>query len=66
MSTITQIGGNVNPLQLLRRRSSLVVDDRPALGIERKIMIEGPKKPKAAPTTFQEPDAGSLLDSFGF
>jgi hypothetical protein len=25
-----------------------------------------PKKPAAAPTMFEEPDAGSLLDSFGF
>jgi hypothetical protein len=25
-----------------------------------------PARPQAKPTTFQEPDANSLLDSFGF
>jgi RAVE protein 1 C terminal len=58
--------GEVNPLKLLRRRSSLVVDDRPA-GLQRKMSIEASaKKPKAPPTMFEEPSASSLLDSFGF
>lgn len=62
----TGLGGEVNPLKLLRRRSSLVVDDRP-VGLQRKISVDGgPKKPAAAPTMFEEPDASSLLDSFGF
>lgn len=60
------LGGEVNPLKLLRRRSSLVVDDRP-VGFQRNISVDGEaKKPKAAPTMFEEPDANSLLDSFGF
>lgn len=59
-------GGEVNPLTLLRRRSSLVVDDRPS-GLQRNISMDhGPKKSNAPPTMFEEPDAGSLLDSFGF
>jgi len=64
-------GGEVNPLKLLRRRSSLVVDDLPPI---RRNLGSGPKieaattsrKPLApAPPAFQEPDAASLLDSFG-
>lgn len=43
-----------------------MVDDRP-VGLQRKMSVDGaPKKPAAAPTMFEEPDAGSLLDSFGF
>jgi hypothetical protein len=53
-----------DPRKMLRRRSSLVVDDLPT-----------PKSPTgkkvgsgmvANPTQFSEPDANSLLDSFGF
>ncbi|KAH7320314.1 RAVE protein 1 C terminal-domain-containing protein [Stachybotrys elegans] len=61
------LGGDMNPLKLLRRRSSLVVDDMPsaklhALGVG----LEPTKPSNNQPTTFVEPDAGSLLDSFGF
>merc|ERR1712000_380093 len=62
----TGLGGESNPLKLLRRRSSLVVDDLPVSGLQRSMPRDGPKKPMAPPTTFEEPDAGSLLDSFGF
>ncbi|KAJ5295009.1 hypothetical protein N7508_009830 [Penicillium antarcticum] len=62
--------------KLLRRRSSLVVADLPIrltdsrvsgaekTGVESK--KEEKPKPKPAPTMFHEPDANSLLDSFGF
>jgi RAVE protein 1 C terminal len=68
-----------DPRQLLRRRSSLVVDDMPQLTSPRATGIPpspefredsfakataGAKKPP--PTVFEEPDASSLLDSFGF
>jgi hypothetical protein len=59
--------GEVNPLQLLRRRSSLVVDDRLSTSLKTGLSLDGPsKKQTAPPTMFEEPDAGSLLDSFGF
>jgi hypothetical protein len=63
--------------KLLRRRSSLVVADLPVrladsrapAGVE-KSKDESKKdektKPKPPPTMFHEPDANSLLDSFGF
>ncbi|OAA46256.1 WD repeat protein [Metarhizium rileyi] len=66
----TGFGGEVNPLKLLRRRSSLVVDDisatRRSLGLERtgSSTRNGLSKP-SPPTTFMEPDTTSLLDSFG-
>ncbi|KAL1988776.1 hypothetical protein VTN96DRAFT_7660 [Rasamsonia emersonii] len=55
----------------LRRRSSLVVADLPIRHPELSISndIKSPteeQKPKPKPTTFEEPDANSLLDSFGF
>jgi hypothetical protein len=70
-----------DPRKLLRRRSSLVVDDiQHALRGARVAQspgvkagddpfkmhkaTEGAKKPP--PTVFEEPDASSLLDSFGF
>ena len=70
-----------DPRKLLRRRSSLVVDDmQHALSSPRVAQspdaragddafkvhkaTEGAKKPP--PTVFEEPDASSLLDSFGF
>ncbi|KAF4457835.1 hypothetical protein F53441_310 [Fusarium austroafricanum] len=57
------LGGEVNPLKLLRRRSSLVVADLPSPTLQ----FDSHKKTvKPPPTTFEEPDAGSLLDSFGF
>ncbi|KAK2603932.1 regulator of (H+)-ATPase in vacuolar membrane [Conoideocrella luteorostrata] len=63
-------GGEVNPLKLLRRRSSLVVDDlsatRRSLGLEQSVDT-GKNVPPGIPpaTSFVEPDASSLLDSFG-
>ena len=68
-----------DPRQLLRRRSSLVVDDIPQLTSPRATGVPpspefkddmfgkataGAKKPP--PTVFEEPAASSLLDSFGF
>lgn len=55
-------GGERNPLTLLRRRSSLVVNDLSTS----ELQFMSAKKPAAAPTMFNEPDADSLLDSFGF
>lgn len=66
---VTGFGGEVNPLKLLRRRSSLVVDDlsatRRSLGLEKThdSTNHGPRKP--SPSAFVEPEASSLLDSFG-
>ncbi|KAJ6787479.1 hypothetical protein PWT90_02703 [Aphanocladium album] len=62
------IGGEVNPLKLLRRRSSLVVNDLPLMQLQTGVpglKEGGGKRDTRAPTTFEEPDAGSLLDSFG-
>lgn len=61
--SVAGLGGDVNPLKLLRRRSSLVVNDLPAAQLETNVQSD--KKHLAPPTTFEEPDAGSLLDSFG-
>ena len=72
-----------DPRKLLRRRSSLVVDDMPhalgtprilptspGFGSEREDPFAQPKATAGAkkppPTVFEEPDASSLLDSFGF
>ncbi|RGP63431.1 regulator of v-atpase in vacuolar membrane 1 [Fusarium longipes] len=60
------LGGEVNPLKLLRRRSSLVVADLPSPTLHFESHRESKKTVNAPPTTFEEPDAGSLLDSFGF
>ncbi|KAM0391607.1 hypothetical protein ACHAQC_006401 [Fusarium culmorum] len=62
----SDLGGEVNPLKLLRRRSSLVVADLPSPTLRFESHRENKKTVKAPPTTFEEPDAGSLLDSFGF
>lgn len=53
-----------DPRNMLRRRSSLVVDDMPSprSPTERKMKTMG----KPAPTVFEEPSTNSLLDSFGF
>lgn len=70
--TSPENGTNVDYRKMLRRRSSLVVADMPL-----KPELPSPQpnettsmtdstKPKPPPTTFQEPDANSLLDSFGF
>ncbi|PYH48352.1 WD repeat protein [Aspergillus saccharolyticus JOP 1030-1] len=55
--------------KLLRRRSSLVVADLPVkerLALKPQPLAESQKTPKPPPTMFHEPDANSLLDSFGF
>jgi len=53
-----------DPRKMLRRRSSLVVDDlqSPKSPTEHNFKIIG----KPAPTVFEEPTSNSLLDSFGF
>ncbi|RBR23386.1 uncharacterized protein FIESC28_03819 [Fusarium coffeatum] len=60
------LGGEVNPLKLLRRRSSLVVADLPSPALHLEAHRENKKTVKAPPTMLEEPDAASLLDSFGF
>ncbi|KAL4869749.1 hypothetical protein BDV12DRAFT_167152 [Aspergillus spectabilis] len=65
---ISLVDGAVDYRKMLRRRSSLVVADipsKPSLGTEPKSPVT-PKKPQPPPTMFNEPDASSLLDSFGF
>jgi hypothetical protein len=56
------LGGMINPLKILRRRSSLVVADLPASSIA----LNMSNRHKATPAVFQEPDTNSLLDNFGF
>ena len=53
-----------DPRKLLRRRSSLVVDDLPSPKSPPVGAGKGKKPPPAK--VFEEPDANSLLDSFGF
>lgn len=57
-----------DPRKLLRRRSSLVVNDNEAGGLPLRsvggLMSPGLKKPP--PSVFEEPESSSLLDSFGF
>ncbi|KAM0276918.1 hypothetical protein ACHAQH_006249 [Verticillium albo-atrum] len=65
------LGGEANPLKLLRRRSSLVVDDMPFSSLRNEVRAAETGKtpsgrPQAPPTMFEEPDSSSLLDSFGF
>ncbi|KAK4186581.1 RAVE protein 1 C terminal-domain-containing protein [Podospora australis] len=67
------LGGEINPLRLLKRRGSLVVADLPASSITSvpSEMKTGGNtgmavRQKPPPTVFEEPDANSLLDSFGF
>lgn len=69
------LGGDVvDPTKLLKRRSSLVVQDLPvksptgAMGGGGLLLSPTADRPKAQPppTMFEEPDANSLLDSFGF
>jgi hypothetical protein len=84
---------DIDPRRILRRRSSLVVDDLPAdfrrhaLEDDEAIQEETeatngsnglpktdktdelkskPAPPKPKPTQFHEPEASSILDSFGF
>ncbi|GJC82423.1 regulator of V-ATPase in vacuolar membrane protein 1 [Colletotrichum liriopes] len=65
LSTTNGLGGEVNPLKMLRRRSSLVVADLPMSSLHVGMRSGGPGK-QSTPTVFQEPDSSSLLDSFGF
>ncbi|KAI2625470.1 RAVE protein 1 C terminal-domain-containing protein [Xylaria nigripes] len=62
------LGGDiVDPRKLLRRSSSLVVQDIPILPTVPADMKTGGHSINVPPTGgFQEPDANSLLDSFGF
>ena len=53
-----------DPRNMLRRRSSLVVDDMPSPRSPTEQMMKPMGKP--APTVFEEPSTNSLLDSFGF
>jgi len=62
-------GNEIDYRKLLKRRSSLVIADlpyKPEFTQEGKgpTAQQTPSKPQ--PTVFQEPDANSLLDSFGF
>jgi hypothetical protein len=63
----------MDTLKLLRRRSSLVVADLPMHPISpiSPVSAKVPLEMKSGghqqtPTVFEEPDANSLLDSFGF
>lgn len=64
---VAGFGGEVNALKLLRRRSSLVVDDLSSM--HRDLEMQPSAKTSAPVATaspgFQEPDAAALLDSFG-
>lgn len=72
------LGGDVvDPQKLLKRRSSLVVQDLPMSPLSPTMGAGGggggllsptveKAKPKPPPTMFEEPDANSLLDNFGF
>ncbi|CAJ2511065.1 Uu.00g066900.m01.CDS01 [Anthostomella pinea] len=69
--TITpDLGGDIDPRQLLRRRSSLVVQDMPVSPVAPGDMQTGGhhhgSAVKPPPSVFEEPDSSSLLDSFGF
>ncbi|KAF9886292.1 regulator of (H+)-ATPase in vacuolar membrane [Aspergillus nanangensis] len=61
-------GHEIDYRKLLRRRSSLVVADMPIKPdlAQTPETPTSPQKPKPPPTMFHEPDANSLLDSFGF
>ncbi|KAI6086637.1 regulator of V-ATPase in vacuolar membrane protein [Hypoxylon rubiginosum] len=64
--TITGLGGEIDPRKLLRRRSSLIVQDLPVSPVAPGDMKTGGHTVKPPPSVFEEPDANSLLDSFGF
>ncbi|KAL2006687.1 hypothetical protein VTN00DRAFT_9355 [Thermoascus crustaceus] len=62
-------GNEIDYRKLLKRRGSLVVADmpyKPGLTQDDKGPTTQPTPVKPQPTVFQEPDANSLLDSFGF
>ncbi|KAI0161190.1 regulator of V-ATPase in vacuolar membrane protein [Hypoxylon sp. FL1284] len=60
------LGGDIDPRKLLRRRSSLVVQDLPVSPLAPGDMKTGGHGVKPPPSVFEEPDANSLLDNFGF
>lgn len=62
------LGGEpvIDPRKLLRRRSSLVVADLPASPMVGEMRSGGGGFSQPPPSVFEEPDANSLLDSFGF
>lgn len=60
--TIVNGAHSADPRKMLRRRSSLVVDDMPSP----RSPAEQKRNGKRAPTVFEEPSTNSLLDSFGF
>lgn len=63
------LGGEINPLKLLKRRPSLVVADLPVSPASQQMSPDQKSKAQRQqqqPTVFEEPDANSLLDSFGF
>ncbi|KAI0009329.1 regulator of V-ATPase in vacuolar membrane protein [Xylariaceae sp. FL0662B] len=65
--TISELGGEIDPRNLLKRRSSLIIQDLPVSPVAPGDMkTGGPHAGKAPPSAFEEPDANSLLDSFGF
>ncbi|KAJ0274181.1 hypothetical protein Brms1b_012395 [Colletotrichum noveboracense] len=66
ISKTNGLGGEINPLKLLRRRSSLVVADLPMSTLHVEMRSGVNRSKDSAPTVFQEPDSSSLLDSFGF
>ena len=61
-------GNAVDYRNMLPRRRSLVVADMPiqSSGASSQTSGKTAEASKQPPTTFQEPDANSLLDSFGF
>lgn len=61
--SVAALGGEINPIKLLRRRSSLVVADLP-VKLGDHAGTNGVAR--AVPAVFVEPDSNSLLDSFGF
>ena len=61
---INLVDGAIDYRKMLRRRSSLVVADMPAKPREPTSPVAPKQQPP--PTMFHEPDANSLLDSFGF
>lgn len=65
-STGPDFGGEIDPRKLLHRRSSLVVQDMPVAPLAPADMKTGGHGVKPPPSVFEEPDANSLLDSFGF
>ncbi len=67
-TTLAEQREGVHPLKMLGRRSSLVVADLPLSPIADKLPadLKTGGMPKMQPTVFEEPDASSLLDSFGF